>query len=293
MSINAILRGYLIGLLGILLLSPDAALIRLADLDSFTFSIWRGLFSGLLIVAIVAAQIGFAGLWQSIVNTQGIGYWLIILNFVGSISFVIAINNTSASNVLVLLACAPVFSAIIGRVFLREKLPWFTWLTIIICLACISIILGQDILQQNLLGSGAALVVALNLAIAAVLLRFTKQYNMAGCLGVAYLLIPLVLLGYFLFITGTISPQLALTPAQWGYVIADAIFVGAAFYFLANAPRYISAPELGLIMLLESLFGSLLVWMLVHEAPSVATLLSGTVVLVTLFMHGYWRIKQF
>ena len=65
--------------------------------------------------------------------------------------------------------------------------------------------------------------------------------------------------------------------------------VAATLMFMG--PKYISAPEVGLMMLLESIFGPLWVWLVLNEYPGDMVLIGGAIVLITLFIHGYLALK--
>jgi drug/metabolite transporter (DMT)-like permease len=72
-----------------------------------------------------------------------------------------------------------------------------------------------------------------------------------------------------------------------GAGLAMMIFLGlvllpASFGFLTLAPRYIPAPEVSLLLLLETVLGPLLVWAAIGEAISESTLVGGAIVLIAL-----------
>ena len=66
--------------------------------------------------------------------------------------------------------------------------------------------------------------------------------------------------------------------------------IGSALMFLG--PRYIPAPEVGLLMLLESVLGPVWVWLALGEAPGDYTLLGGAIVLLTLAGNAAWALKN-
>ncbi len=51
---------------------------------------------------------------------------------------------------------------------------------------------------------------------------------------------------------------------------------------IALSPRYLSAPEVSLVMRLEVLLAPLWVWLVLGEVPSRQTFIGGAVILVTL-----------
>jgi len=57
-------------------------------------------------------------------------------------------------------------------------------------------------------------------------------------------------------------------------------------------PRYLPAPEVGLIMLLETLLGPLWVWLVIREVPSIETLIGGTIILAALTWMSITAIRE-
>ena len=88
------------------------------------------------------------------------------------------------------------------------------------------------------------------------------------------------------------AAPLSITQADLGYLLIMGIYVlpiGSAMLFIG--PRYIPAAEVGLILLLESIFGSLWVFLVLDEIPGSSTLIGGAVVLSALLMNGIWALS--
>ena len=60
-----------------------------------------------------------------------------------------------------------------------------------------------------------------------------------------------------------------------------------SFGLLVAAPRYIPAPEVNLILLLEMVFGSYWVWLVLDEQPTQQAFIGGSIILITLAIHTY------
>ena len=68
--------------------------------------------------------------------------------------------------------------------------------------------------------------------------------------------------------------------------------VGIPFVLVTIAPRYISAPEVNLFFLLEVILGPIWVWLIVHEQPSIQTIIGGIVIIVTIAFHSFTALKK-
>lgn len=59
-----------------------------------------------------------------------------------------------------------------------------------------------------------------------------------------------------------------------------------SFVLLTIGPSLISAPEVSLIMLLEAVVGPIWVWLGGFEAPPIATVIGGGILIFALFIHS-------
>jgi drug/metabolite transporter (DMT)-like permease len=66
--------------------------------------------------------------------------------------------------------------------------------------------------------------------------------------------------------------------------------VAASLMFIG--PKYISAPEVSLMMLLESIIGPFWVWLVLREHPGNQTLIGGSLVLITLSVHSFIAMRS-
>ena len=68
--------------------------------------------------------------------------------------------------------------------------------------------------------------------------------------------------------------------------------VAIPFVLVTIAPRYLSAPEVNLFFLLEVILGPIWVWLIVHEQPSIQTIIGGIVIIVTIAFHSFTALKK-
>ncbi len=77
------------------------------------------------------------------------------------------------------------------------------------------------------------------------------------------------------------------------YLLLMGLFlIPVAASLMYIGPRYIPAPEVGLMILLESVFGPLWVWMALGEYPGDIALFGGVIVLATLSIHAYIGMRE-
>ena len=68
--------------------------------------------------------------------------------------------------------------------------------------------------------------------------------------------------------------------------------VAIPFVLVTIAPRFITAAEVNLFFLLETIIGPIWVWMIIKEQPSIETLLGGLVIIITIAIHSFLKLKN-
>ena len=277
-------KGILMSIGGVLILSPDSLLIRLAGLDDYTLLFYRGLFPvvAISLILLVYYRAGFLPAllrigWAGILN----GVFFSAVN----ITFISAIQRTSVANTLLFLSSAPVFAAILSLLVLRENQRPGTWLIIALSLLSIFIIGWGSYGSHSLTGDFFALGCAIFTACSAVLVRYKKHID----------LVPSVIIGSFFTACYAFShtPELAISSTQLLYIgIIGFILVPFAFIVLTIAPRYANSAEVQLVYLLESILGPLWVWLVINETPSLNTLVGGSMLLVSVAWFAQHTIRQ-
>lgn len=277
--------GIALALVGVLVLSPDALLIRLTEADRATILFWRALLEGITLLTVIAL------IYRSrfLASIAAMGGWgvLATLNFaISTILFVTSITLTTAANTLFMLATAPLFAALMSRIVLGEPIALRTWIAIGCALVGIGIIFAGGLGGGTLLGDALGLATAIALAAQLSLARRARHVSLVPALGLGMLLVA-VLLG------PTYAAPLELGERDWIWLgLMGLLVVPLAFGLLTLAPRYIPSPEVSLIMQLEAILGPLWVWLVINEVPAIATFIGGAIVLATLTVHSMLGIRE-
>ena len=87
------------------------------------------------------------------------------------------------------------------------------------------------------------------------------------------------------------ASKISVPPEVIKYIIAMGAILSISFSLITIAPRYMPAAEVGMIMPLETVLGTLIAWYVIHEEPSTNALIGGTIVIVTLFCHSWYSTK--
>ncbi|MBL4907598.1 MAG: DMT family transporter [Sneathiella sp.] len=277
------LYGTLLTALGVLVLTPDGLIIRLIQTDAWTILFWRGIFfaAGILGFYFIRFRLQTVNL----IRQMGWRGWQAAILFASStIFFVNAIQTTSVANVLVIIATAPLFSALISRIFLKEKVSTSTWIAILISCGGIGMIFVGSLTGGNRLGDFFALASAISIASQITTVRQSKHIDMVPSLGLSGILFALFALPF--------ASPLSVSSTDFSYLlILGFVILPIAFGLITIGPRYISAAEVSLLMLLETFLGPIWVWLVIGEGAETETIFGGALVLVTLMVHVLYNAR--
>ena len=281
------LKGLLMTIFAVVILSPDSVLIRLvedasSEVDSWTVLFWRGL----LYAAGVSLLVLIKYRSKTIAEFKNIGKGGLLIGLFSGIStgtFVFAIVYTSIANALVIISTGPIMIAIVAWFLLKEKSSLFTWTSMIIVFIGIYIVMSGSFGGDSLVGDFFALITAVMMGFTFTLTRKYKDVNMVPVNAIGGLIAALIA---FLM-----ANKITVPAEVVGYIIAMGAILSISFSLITIAPRYMPAAEVGMIMPLETVLGSLIAWYVINEVPSVNALVGGTIVIVTLFIHSWYSTK--
>lgn len=278
--------GLLITLMGMLFVTPDSLFVRLIEAEPLVIAFWRGLGSGTLILVAVLLAGGRLGRIRDLRKTGGVGGLYILLIGSTTIGFVMAIQNTSVANAVFIFATLPLFSALFSWLFLGERIPMGLGATMLVALLGLGIIAygSGETAHAHWTGDLWAVFVSAAYAAALTAVRKVRDVSMVPAIPFAYIGCALVLALF-------VDPFSALSE-QWGLIAAHGAFIAVATCLLALGPRYISAPEVALLVLVESVLAPVLVWAFIGEEPGRWALLGGAIVIGALIVYNMWMLRR-
>ena len=277
-------KGMLLAFTGIMFITPDSLLIRLANIDSWNLIFYRG-FIPFLVILIGLLIIYKSKLFKKMLDNGLHGLAFILTFAITSIVFVISIENTNVANTLVMVALAPMLSAIISFFFLKENPDQKTWIAIIITTLSVIYIFYDAVDSGDFLGNLLGLVCATGLAVNAVIIRSAKKISLLPSAMIGKLVVALFAL-LFVDQIKLENNDLFIIP------VMCVVCIAIPFVCVTLAPRNITAAEVNLFFLLETIFGPLWVWMVIKEQPSMETIIGGSVIITTIAIHSALVLKQ-
>ncbi len=284
MQLNDQKKGMLLAFTAIVFIAPDSLLIRLSNTESWNLIFYRG-FIPFCVVFVALVLIYKFKLINEIINNGWHGFAYACVFTMTNILFVISIENTNVANTLIMIALAPMLSAIISFIFLKENQDKKTWIAILITTIAVVFIFYDSLDAGDFLGNFFGLLVALGLAVGAVIIRSAKKINLVPSAMIGKLLVALIALFF--------ADKLKLEGDDFTIVpLMCVMCVAIPFVLVTLAPRYITAAEVNLFFLLETIFGPLLVWFIIKEQPSIETIIGGVVIILTIATHSFLALKK-
>ncbi len=277
-------KGSLLAFIAVMLITPDSIFIRLSNIETWGMLFYRGA------IPFVVVLIGLIFFYKNnlLKALIGIGYpgiFYVISFSICNITFIISIQNTNVANTLVMIAMAPMLSAILGSIFLKEVPDSKTWIAIIITLVAVSYIFHDSIEMGNFYGDLFGLITAFGLACNAVIARFAKNRDLVPSAVIGKLCVAIFAF-FFVDTFSLVGTDLIFVP------LMCVMCVAIPFVLVTIAPRFIPAEEVNLFFLLETIIGPFWVWLIINEQPSIETIQGGSIILLTIAIHSFLKLKQ-
>ena len=277
-------KGSLLAFIAVMFITPDSLFIRLSNVDTWGLVFYRGIipfFTVFLGMLIIYKLNFFKMLFES--GFHGLIY---IGTFsITNITFVVSIQNTNVANTLVMIATAPMLSAILGAIFLKEPPDKKTLISIFVTFFAIIYIFFDSVKLGNFYGDILGLITAIGLAVGAVTIRSAKSKNLVPAAVIGKLFVATFSL---LFIESFVLENTDLIIVPMMCLLCVAI----PFVLVTIAPRFIPAAEVNLFFLLETVIGPIWVWLIIKEQPSIETLQGGVVIILTIAIHSFLKLKN-
>jgi drug/metabolite transporter (DMT)-like permease len=260
---------------GMLLVSTDSYFVRLGQAPGATMAFLMAVGSTLTlgIAAVISARSG-AELRQRILLHPTALIVVALLSAATQLAFIVAVTRSSVSNVVVIVAGAPLMAAIAGALVLNERprkpVQFAVALTTIGIAAVMSGSLGTPRLDGDLLAVGAIVCFALSI------IGWRRYPTLDRPITLA---------------AGSMVMAIGTAPlVDWSALDARAIIAGGIMGLVANpagrmlyssAPRYAPAAEVAVFAPVETVAATVWAWMAFAEVPTGRTIVGGLIVIAS------------
>ena len=288
MRLSPFAFGTLLTGLGVLILSPDAALIRLVDMEPFGLVFWRGIatFFVMLLALSIARR---SQTWRQLrLAVSGTGLVIAALFSMSTAGFVLGAERGDPAFTVVAVAAAPLFAALFSWLIFRERADRITIGAIALGFIGVSLgafeVLGTP--HTHWEGFAGAALVPIAIGLSFTLTRYLpKDQNIWAIYVIAGLFTMALATGF--------NADLRVPEGKLMYFLPLVIFVGpVAFLLISIGPRYISAAQTSLMLLLETALSPIWVYIAVQLAPGPLTLIGGGILIMTLIGQTLLHLRS-
>tara|TARA_B100001939_G_scaffold187789_1_gene161780 strand:+ start:3821 stop:4714 length:894 start_codon:yes stop_codon:yes gene_type:complete len=277
-------KGSLMAFVAVMFITPDSLLIRLSNIETWGMLFYRG---AIPFVVVLLGLIFFYknNFFKALFKIGYPGIFYVISFSICNITFIISIQNTNVANTLLMIALAPMLSAILGAIFLKEKPDRNTWFAIIITFIACVYIFYDSLSLGNFYGDLFGLITSFGLACNANIARYAKSTDLVPSAVIGKLCVAIFAF-FFVKDFSLMGNDLYFIP------LMCVMCVAIPFVLVTIAPRFITAAEVNLFFLLETILGPLWVWMVIKEQPSIQTIYGGVIIIITIGVHSLLAIKK-
>ena len=206
------------------------------------------------------------------------------------ITFIWSITNTTAAITLLCLASMPFITALLGFLFLKEKISFSVWIAIIFATVGVGIMSFESINLGSLTGLLFGLTSAVGFSVFSVSLRWRKQTPKFTT--VAFAGFFCCLFSFIIIVSNDLN---FLSSSKNSSLFAlHGTFVSLGMILYSIGSKYLPAAELTLLSLLEVIGGIFWVWIPIlgiNEIPSNNTIIGGFLIFVAIIYYSL-IIKQ-
>ena len=271
--------GYILCLLGGFFLSWGGLIIRSFE----TTDIWQILTvrSFFFIIALILFLVlTYKKNTITIIKNSGIP--AIIAGLFLSLSFVayiVAMSKTSVANVVFIISTQTIFLAVFGFLFLKEKINLKGFVSIVLAFVGLVVMLGDSINQGTLLGNIVAVAIPINFTILVMIIRKFPELDMVPAIFYS---------GIFSGFYGVIlASNLSFSPNDilMGFLLGVPQ-LAFGFICVTIGSKTTPAVTVGLLMLLETIFAPIWVWIFLNEVPPMSVFIGGAIIISAVILKS-------
>ena len=196
------------------------------------------------------------------------------------IAFVFAMMNTSVANVVFIISTQTMFLAAFGFFYLKEKVSLIGFISIILAMSGITIMIGDSVSTGTLFGNLVALIIPISFSILVMIIRKNPGLDLVPAIWYASIfsvLYSITMVNSFNFTHHDIFMGFLLGVPQLGF----------GFICITIGSRTTRAVTIGLLMLTETIFAPLWVWLFISEVPPTSVFIGGFVIVLAIVLKSF------
>lgn len=277
-------KGLALTSLGVFIMSLESLFIKFTTISPFLFSFYIGIFMFISMISTFIFK--EKAVLKKALNTNLLMLIVCaILMGTSNIFFITAVKTTTVANVVIIFSTAALFSALFAYLFYREKITKNIIVASFFMFVGLFIIFNDKLEIGSIEGNIYALLCTAFFATSYVILSRYKE--MDRFILTAFSGLALSMIAFFFCDDLSIDFKTLAVVMIMGLLISPISRV-----FLGNGAKYISASEVSLLMIIETIMAPIWVWIFLDEVPSSYTFIGGSIIIATLIVNSIYTLKR-
>ena len=277
-------KGLALTSLGVFIMSLESLFIKFTTISPFLFSFYIGIFMFISMISTFVFK-EKAVLKKAFNSSMLILIVCAILMGTSNIFFITAIKTTTVANVVIIFGTAALFSALFAYIFFKEKITINIIIASFFMFVGLFVIFNDELEVGSLDGNIYALLCTSLFAMSFVLLSRYKQMDMVLLTALSGLVLSII--AFFFCEDLAIDLKTLAVVMTMGLLISPISRV-----LLGTGAKYISASEVSLLMIIETIMAPVWVWIFLDEVPSSYTFIGGSIIVATLVANSLYTLKK-
>ena len=277
--------GYILCLLGGFFLSWGGLIIRSFE----TNDIWQILLIRSLFFIIALTAFLFLTYKKNTIKViKNSGFPAIIAGLFLSLSFVayvVAMSKTTVANVVFIISTQTIFLALFGFLFLKEQISFKGLIAITLAFVGMLVMVGDSVNQGTLIGNIVAFAIPINFTILVMIIRKFPDLDMVPAIfysGIFSGIYGLLLASNLTFSSNDILMGFLLGVPQLAF----------GFICVTIGTKTTKAVTVGLLMLLETIFAPIWVWIFLNEVPPISVFMGGAIIISAVILKSFDKLPK-
>ena len=201
------------------------------------------------------------------------------------VAYIVAMSKTSVANVVFIISTQTIFLAIFGYLFLREKISFKGFVAITLAFAGIVVMIGDSVNQGTLFGNIVAFAIPINFTILVMIIRKFPKLDMVPAIFYSGIFSGL----YGLFLSN--SMHFSANDLLMGFLLGVPQ-LAFGFICVTIGTKTTPAVTVGLLMLLETIFAPIWVWIFLNETPPLSVFTGGAIIIFAVILKSFDKSKK-
>ena len=277
-------KGLALTSLGVFIMSLESLFIKFTTISPFLFSFYIGIFMFISMISTFVFK-EKAVLKKAFNSSMLILIVCAILMGTSNIFFITAKKTTTVANVVIIFGTAALFSALFAYIFFKEKITINIIIASFFMFVGLFVIFNDELKVGSLDGNIYALLCTSLFAMSFVLLSRYKQMDRVLLTALSGLVLSII--AFFFCEDLAIDLKTLAVVMTMGLLISPISRV-----LLGTGAKYISASEVSLLMIIETIMAPVWVWIFLDEVPSSYTFIGGSIIVATLVANSLYTLKK-